>query len=228
MSACLEYLGGTDEDSLSSRPWRSIWWQTSRQQERSWKKIFLGIFRVCLCQQSATNVSSEKEPPAGLALARRFTGTRCFCSDRFLLPPRSNTPAASRTPHSTRSVSEPYIHVMRRSPGKGFLFQRPHGRREPRASLRSLAQAEPGRALPAQPQSLSRPWQESLPSLALSLPLPFDVSPVFQPLLDSKCNHIAHKVLWKAPFLMIWQPLDTERPSRKNFNPSSHSFRKPR
>ena len=51
-----------DKESLSSRPWRSIWWQTSRQKERSWKKIFLGIFRVCLCQQDAINVSSEKEP----------------------------------------------------------------------------------------------------------------------------------------------------------------------
>ena len=86
----------------------------------------------------------------------------------------------------------------------------------------------PGGTSPAQLQSLKRPWQKSLPFLALFLLLPFDASSVFQPLLDSKCNHIAHKVLWKAPFLMIWQPLDTERPSRKNFNPSSHSFRKPR
>lgn len=51
-----------DTDSLSSRPWRSIRWQPSCQEERSWKQTLLGILRVCLCQQSAINDSSEKEP----------------------------------------------------------------------------------------------------------------------------------------------------------------------
>lgn len=45
----------------------------------------------------------------------------------------------------------------------------------------------------------------------LSFPLSlFDVSSFSQPVIDSKCNHITHSFLWKAPFLMIWQSVDTD------------------
>lgn len=37
----------------------------------------------------------------------------------------------------------------------------------------------------------------------------------FEPMVDSKCNHITHSFLWKAPFLMIWQPVDTEAFQKK-------------
>lgn len=38
----------------------------------------------------------------------------------------------------------------------------------------------------------------------------FNVSSFSQPVIDSKCNHITHSFLWKAPFLMIWQSVDTD------------------
>lgn len=46
-------------------------------------------------------------------------------------------------------------------------------------------------------------------SFPLSLSF-FDVSSFSQPVIDSKCNHITHSFLWKAPFLMIWQSVDTD------------------
>ena len=131
----------------------------------------------------------RRSPPVGLTLARRFTGTLCFCSDRFFLPQRANTSAASRTPHSTRSVSVPYITCDAEKPcERGFLLQHPHGHREPRGSLRSplgahtrkrspagprphspRAPATPGRSLPLPSPSLSRSLLMSPLSFSLSL-----------------------------------------------------------
>lgn len=69
----------------------------------------------------------RRNPPVGLTLAQRFTGILCFCSNRFFLPQRSNTSAASRTPHSTQSVSVPYItRDAEKYCERGFLFQLPH------------------------------------------------------------------------------------------------------
>lgn len=63
--------------------------------------------------------------------------------------------------------------------------------------------------------SFKCPWQKLhfspflpfYPSPSLSF---FDVSSFSQPVIDSKCNHITHSFLWKAPFLMIWQSVDTD------------------
>ena len=124
----------------------------------------------------------RRSPPVGLTLARRFTGTLCFCSDRLFLPQRANTSAASRTPHSTRSVSVPYITCDAEKPcERGFLLPPPQGtgsRGEASgAPLGAHTKAQPGGTSPRSPRAWAAPGR-SLPVPSPSLSRSLSMSPL--------------------------------------------------
>lgn len=102
-------LQSNNKQSLFSDPWRSIWWRTSCQEDRSCKKIFLGIFRVCLCKQDAVNVSLEKEPASRFQFCLMIYWDPLPLFKEVFLPQLFSDCAASHAPYSTGSVSMPYI-----------------------------------------------------------------------------------------------------------------------
>lgn len=209
--------------SLFSEPWGSMWWQTSCQKERSCEEIFLGLFRVCFCKQDDVNVSLEKEPARRSQFCLVIYGDPLLLFRQVFLPQLFNDCAASHAPvqykvclralHNTR-CEEVLL--------KGFPVSA--SSLAPRAMWNSLKHLFSMHTLKPNysrflhwrsSEDFQRPWQKPLSFLSLFLSLPFDVSSLFQPILDSKCNRITHSFLWKAPFLMIWQPVDTEAFQKK-------------
>lgn len=113
-SHCKETIS---KKSLFCAPWRSIWWQTSCQKERSCKKIFLGPFRVRFCKQDDANVSLEKQPASRSRFCLVIYGDPLLLFRDVFLPQLFNDGAASRAPCSTKSC--PPEHAPRRSAIKG-------------------------------------------------------------------------------------------------------------